>query len=161
MTSWTGVADSTASLVYWARCFCTTAEGPAEAAAKAIAPLLPKPVDHVLLQADLTAVAPGPLEESLARDLATVAHVESRGGATVYRFTEGSVRHAFDVGWSAVEVHEVIARAARTAVPQPLQYLIDDVARTFGTVRVGAVEAFLRSDVQRLADVVRKMGKTQ
>ncbi len=121
------------------------AEG-AEAAAAAIAPLLPKPVDHVLLQADLTAVAPGPLEESLARDLATVAHVESRGGATVYRFTEGSVRHAIDVGWSATEVHEVIVRASRTEVPQPLQYLIDDVARTFGTVRVGAVEAFLRSD---------------
>lgn len=120
-------------------------DGP-EAAAAAIAPLLPKPVDHVLLQADLTAVAPGPLEESLARDLATVAAVESRGGATVYRFTEGSVRHAFDVGWSAAEVHEVIARASRTEVPQPLQYLIDDVARTFGTVRVGAVEAFLRSD---------------
>ncbi len=120
-------------------------EGP-DAAASAIGPLLPKPVDHVLLQADLTAVAPGPLEESLARDLATVAQVESRGGATVYRFTEGSVRHAFDVGWSAAEVHEVIVRASRTEVPQPLQYLIDDVARTFGTVRVGAAEAFLRSD---------------
>ena len=117
-----------------------------EDAAAAIAPLLPKPVDHVLLQADLTAVAPGPLEESLARDLATVAHVESRGGATVYRFTESSVRHAFDVGWSAAEVHEVIARASRTEVPQPLEYLIDDVARTFGTVRVGSAEAFLRSD---------------
>jgi hypothetical protein len=121
-------------------------DGGPEQAGTTIKPLLPKPVDHVLLQADLTAVAPGPLEESLARDLATVAHVESRGGATVYRFTEGSVRHAFDVGWSAAEIHEVIARAARTAVPQPLQFLIDDVARTFGTVRVGAVEAFLRSD---------------
>ena len=118
----------------------------ADAAAAAIEPLLPAPVDHVLLQADLTAVAPGPLEEGLARDLATVAQVESRGGATVYRFTESSVRHAFDVGWSAAEVHEVIARAAKTEVPQPLHYLIDDVARTFGTVRVGAVEAFLRSD---------------
>ena len=117
-----------------------------EAAADAIVSLLPTPVDHVLLQADLTAVAPGPLEESLARDLATVAHVESRGGATVYRFTEGSVRHAFDVGWSAAEVHETIARASRTEVPQPLQFLIDDVARTFGTVRVGSAEAFLRSD---------------
>ncbi|HET6560538.1 MAG TPA: helicase C-terminal domain-containing protein [Marmoricola sp.] len=116
------------------------------AAAAAVAPLLPQPVDHVLLQADLTAVAPGPLEESLARDLATVAHVESRGGATVYRFTESSIRHAFDVGWSSAEVLETITRAARTEMPQPLRYLVDDVARTFGTVRVGAVSAFLRSD---------------
>lgn len=120
-------------------------EGPA-AAAQALGPLLPPPVDHVLLQADLTAVAPGPLEEALARDLAVVAQVESRGGATVYRFTEHSVRHAFDCGWSAADVHEAIGRAARTEVPQPLRYLVDDVARTFGRVRVGAVESFLRSD---------------
>lgn len=117
-----------------------------QTAAAALEPLLPQPVDHVLLQADLTAVAPGPLEEGLARDLATVAHVESRGGATVYRFTESSVRHAFDLGWSAVEVRETISRASRTAVPQPLEYLIDDVARTFGSVRIGYAEAFLRSD---------------
>ncbi|WP_148575525.1 helicase C-terminal domain-containing protein [Nocardioides caldifontis] len=117
-----------------------------EAAAAAVEPLLPAPVDHVLLQADLTAVAPGPLEEGLARALATVAHVESRGGATVYRFTESSVRHAFDVGWTAAEVRETIRRAARTEMPQPLDYLIDDVARTYGSIRVGVAEAFLRSD---------------
>ncbi len=117
-----------------------------EAAAATLAPLMPAPVDHVLLQADLTAVAPGPLEQRLAHELATVAHVESRGGATVYRFTEASVRHAFDVGWSAHEVHDVIARAARTDVPQPLRYLVDDVARTHGTVRLGVAESFVRSD---------------
>ena len=38
--------------------------GDEAAAAAALAPLLPEPVDHVLLQADLTAVAPGPLEPS-------------------------------------------------------------------------------------------------
>jgi hypothetical protein len=117
-----------------------------ETAATAIEQLLPRPVDHVLLQADLTAVAPGPLESRLARDLSTVAHVESRGGATVYRFTESSVRHALDLGWSAAEVHDLIGRAARTEVPQPLRYLVDDVARTFGTVRLGTAESFVRSD---------------
>ena len=60
-----------------------------QTAPAALAPLLPEPVDHVLLQADLTAVAPGPLEQELARHLALVADIESRGGATVYRFTRG------------------------------------------------------------------------
>ncbi len=119
--------------------------GPAQAA-RVVEPLLPRPVDHVLLQADLTAVAPGPLEDRLARDLAMLAQVESRGGATVYRFTESSVRHAFDAGWTAAEVHEALGRVARNEVPQPLAYLIDDVARTFGTLRLGTAEAFLRSD---------------
>ncbi|WP_243395238.1 helicase-associated domain-containing protein [Nocardioides currus] len=117
-----------------------------DAALAAITPHLPQPVDHVLLQADLTAVAPGPLETELARTLHLLADVESRGGATVYRFTTGSVRRAFDAGWSALEVHDFVGSVSRTPVPQPLTYLVDDVARTFGTVRVGSAEAFLRAD---------------
>ena len=100
----------------------------------------------MLLQADLTAVAPGPLESQLARRLQLVADVESRGGATVYRFTAGSVRRALDAGWTAVELHEFLGSVSRTPVPQPLTYLVDDTARTFGSVRVGHAEAFLRAD---------------
>jgi len=57
------------------------------AAEEAIDTHLPSPVEHVLLQADLTAVAPGRLEGSLAQFMRLVADVESRGGATVYRFS--------------------------------------------------------------------------
>jgi hypothetical protein len=112
----------------------------------ALGALLPEPVDHVLVQADLTAVAPGPLETGLARKLQLVADVESRGGATVYRFTPQSVRRALDVGWTAAEVHEFLGTVSRTPVPQPLTYLVDDTVRTFGAVRVGQAESFLRSD---------------
>jgi hypothetical protein len=116
------------------------------AAGKALASLLPQPVEHVLLQADLTAVAPGPLESALARKLQLVAEVESRGGGAVYRFTPASVRRALDVGWTATELHEFLASVSRTPVPQPLEYLVDDTARTFGTIRVGHAEAYLRAD---------------
>lgn len=115
-----------------------------------LAPLLPETVDHVLLQADLTAVAPGPLETDLARDLALCAEVESRGGATVYRFTEASVRHALDVGWTATGVHDFITARSRTPVPQPLTYMIDDVARRHGQLRVGVAETYLRCDDEPL-----------
>ena len=115
-------------------------------AVEALAPLLPEEVDHVLVQADLTAVAPGPVASDLARTLHLVADVESRGGATVYRFTPGSVRRAFDAGWSAAEVHAFLTSVSRTPLPQPLTYLVDDVSRTFGTLRVGQAEAFLRAD---------------
>ncbi len=121
-------------------------DDPLHHAPAALAPLLPEPVDHVLLQADLTAVAPGPLQQDLARHLAMLADIESRGGATVYRFTEASVRRGFDSGWSAGEVHAFITSSSRTPVPQALSYLVDDVSRRFGTIRVGAAESFLRSD---------------
>lgn len=122
------------------------AAGDLPAAAEAIAGHLPRPVDHVLLQADLTAVAPGPLETKVARRLHLLADVESRGGATVYRFTSGSLRRGFDAGWSSGEVREFLTSVSHTPVPQPLEFLVDDVARTFGTVRVGHAEAFLRAD---------------
>jgi hypothetical protein len=115
-------------------------------AAGALTPLLPAEVDHVLIQADLTAVAPGPLVRDRARDLHLLADVESRGQATVYRFTASSVRRAFDAGWAAHEVHAFLAAVSRTPVPQPLTYLVNDAARTFGNVRVGHAEAFLRAD---------------
>ncbi|MGO4255525.1 helicase-associated domain-containing protein [Marmoricola sp. RAF53] len=108
--------------------------------------LLPTPVDHVLIQADLTAVAPGPLAQDFARRLGLVADVESRGGATVYRFSVTSVRRAFDSGWSAIEVKDFLRDSSRTPVPQALDYLVDDVSRRFGTLRVGVAESFLRSD---------------
>ncbi|MGZ8744148.1 MAG: helicase-associated domain-containing protein [Nocardioides sp.] len=123
-----------------------TDDDPLHTAPAALEPLLPEPVDHMLLQADLTAVAPGPLAHDLAHNLATMADIESRGGATVYRFTERSVRRAFDSGWSVGEVHDFLTSSSRTPVPQPLVYLVDDVSRKFGTVRVGAAESFLRSD---------------
>ncbi|MFI6008151.1 helicase-associated domain-containing protein [Streptomyces sp. NPDC051243] len=116
------------------------------AAARLLAPLLPEPLDHVLLQADLTAVAPGPLRRPLADMLDVLADVESKGGATVYRFTPGSVRRALDAGRSASDLHAFLAEHSRTPVPQPLAYLIDDVARKHGHLRVGAASAYVRCD---------------
>jgi hypothetical protein len=129
-----------------------TPRSPAEQAAAAahaarlLAPLLPEPLDHVLLQADLTAVAPGPLERPLADTLGVLADVESKGGATVYRFTPGSVRRALDAGRSASDLHAFLAAHSRTPVPQPLAYLIDDVARRHGHLRIGAASAYVRCD---------------
>lgn len=116
------------------------------AAARLLGPLLPEPLDHVLLQADLTAVAPGPLRRPLADVLSVLADVESKGGATVYRFTPGSVRRALDAGRSASDLHAFLAEHSRTPVPQPLTYLIDDVARRHGHLRVGAASAYVRCD---------------
>ncbi|MFG2315864.1 helicase-associated domain-containing protein [Streptomyces tendae] len=123
-------------------------------AARLLAPLFPEPLDHVLLQADLTAVAPGPLEPELADVLGVLADVESKGGATVYRFTPGSVRRALDAGRSAADLHAFLARHSRTPVPQPLTYLIDDVARRHGRLRVGAASAYVRCDDDATLDEI-------
>ncbi|WP_422070606.1 helicase-associated domain-containing protein [Streptomyces orinoci] len=118
--------------------------------APALAPLLPEPLDHVLLQADLTAVAPGPLHRPLAQTLGVLADIESKGGATVYRFSPDSVRRALDAGRTAAELLAFLTEHSRTPVPQPLSYLIEDVARRHGTLRVGAAASYLRCDDEAL-----------
>jgi hypothetical protein len=114
--------------------------------AAAMRPHLPEPVEHVLLQADLTAIAPGPLEGGLAAFMRLVADVESRGGATVYRFTPDSVRRCLDAGWSVDQALGALSDASHTPVPQPLEYLLRDVARRHGQARVGAVRSYVRCD---------------
>ena len=132
-------------------------DDPDAAAAAALRPALPAPVGHVLLQADLTAVAPGRLEPELAAAMDRVADVESAGGATVYRISEGSVRRALDLGWTAADVHELFATRSATPVPQGLTYLVDDVARRHGRLRGGSAASFLRSeDEALLAEVVSR-----
>jgi Helicase conserved C-terminal domain/WYL domain len=122
--------------------------------ASVLADLLPDPVDHVLVQADRTVIAPGPLEVDLAREMALIADVESSGAATVYRVTEATVRRALDAGRSASELHELFRSRSRTPVPQALTYLIDDVARRHGALRVGAAAAYLRCDDEALLATV-------
>ncbi|MDT0343268.1 helicase-associated domain-containing protein [Streptomyces litchfieldiae] len=133
----------------YARPLLTEPPGSAEAAGL-LAPLLPEPLDHFLVQADLTAVAPGPLERELRAAMALAADIESRGAATVYRFTPESVRRALDAGWTAAELHDFLAARSRTPVPQPLSYLVDDVARRHGRLRVGAAGSYLRCDDEAL-----------
>ncbi|MFB9569504.1 helicase-associated domain-containing protein, partial [Saccharopolyspora hordei] len=132
------------------------ADGPAEAA-RLRADALPVPLDHVLVQADLTVVAPGRLEPDLAAEMKLVADVESAGSATVYRISDSSVRRALDAGHTADDLHALFRTRSRTPVPQSLTYLIDDVARRHGRLRAGTAAAFLRcDDPLLLAEVMAK-----
>ena len=122
------------------------AGGDDDAVVAAMDKILPTPIDHFLLQADLTVIVPGPLERELAEQLAAVATVESAGAAMVYRIDENSVRRALDAGNTAGELHALFNRHSKTPVPQSLTYLIDDVARRHGQLRVGMASSFVRCE---------------
>src|SRR5207237_867388 len=125
-----------------------SAAGPVgSAAVAALDKLVPPPVDHVLIQADLTVVVPGPPAPDLAGELALTAEPES---ANVYRITADSIRGALDAGYLPADLHGLFARRSRTPVPQALTYLVDDVARRHGGMRVGSAGAYLRSEDESL-----------
>lgn len=118
----------------------------------ALAATLPPPVDRVMVQADLTVVAPGRLVPDLAARLAQAADLESSGSASVYRVTPQSVRRALDLGVTTAELQGLFRDHSMTGVPQALEYLIDDVGRRYGTLRLGQASTYLRSDDPTLID---------
>ncbi len=122
------------------------AEGRFEDAALVVRAALPEPVSHVVLQADLTAVAPGYLQPEVARGLLRMATPEGQGPATTYRFSAGSVRSALDSGEDAASILAFLGRHSATAIPQALQYLVEDTASRYGSLRVGRAGSYLRTE---------------
>ncbi|WP_219417802.1 helicase-associated domain-containing protein [Pseudonocardia nigra] len=107
-----------------------------EELARRCADLLPEARGLLVLQSDLTAVVSGQPSAAAARLLAATATPENRGTATTWRFTPESVRAALDAGWTADELLSGLAAISGQPLPQPLDYLITDVARRHGSVRV-------------------------
>ncbi|MEO9140080.1 MAG: helicase-associated domain-containing protein, partial [Jatrophihabitans sp.] len=129
--------------------------GSVAAAEHALDRALPDPVDHFLVQPDLTIVVPGPPEPSMGVELALIADLESTGGASVFRITEASVRRAMDAGRSGHALASFVASRSRTPVPQALSYMIDDAARRHGVLRTGTASAYVRcADESLLARIV-------
>ncbi|MEO6955107.1 MAG: helicase-associated domain-containing protein [Antricoccus sp.] len=120
--------------------------------ATAIGSALPAPIDYFLLQADLTAIAPGRLARPIAATLGQLADIESAGGATVYRLSETSVRRGLDSGLDVEGIHQFLRTHSKTPPPQALTYLVDDLGRRHGVLRAGPAAAFLRCDDVALLD---------
>lgn len=111
---------------------------------------LPKPVDHILIQADNSAIAPGPLTLELANAIGTLADIESRGGASVFRFSEASIRRGLDHGQTGDQIKDFLKKISKTPMPQPLEYLITDVAKRHGKLRIGHTNSYLRCEDEGL-----------
>ncbi|MCQ4627345.1 helicase-associated domain-containing protein [Corynebacterium sp. CCUG 65737] len=107
--------------------------------------LVPAPVDMLIAQADMTVLAPGPLELEMVAFLENIAQLESPGVASVWRITDASVRRGLDSGLTADEIHSWLNDHVMGEVPQGITFLIDDTARTHGSIRAGAAMSYLRS----------------
>ena len=129
--------------------------------ADALGQRMPAEVDHIVIQADLSALAPGPLTPELHHELTLLADLESPGAASLWRFSESSLRRAFDSGRAAHDVQDFLLRISSTPVPQALTYLVDDVARRHGALRVGGAGAYVRSDDATLLTEVVASSRTQ
>ncbi|MBW3606396.1 MAG: helicase-associated domain-containing protein [Actinobacteria bacterium] len=112
----------------------------------AVEATLPAPDDEVVVQADLTIVAPPDAAPDVTAALARWAELESAAGARVYRLSERRLAAAMAAGADDDEILGWLKEHSRVGVPQNVEYLIRDVARRRGQVRAGTATAYLRSD---------------
>jgi hypothetical protein len=118
----------------------------AAAVAAAIGSALGEARATARLQGDLTAVVLGEPSAELTVALDAMADRENRSTASVWRFTPASVRRAMDAGADADVLLTRLTEIAEGPVPQPLEYLLRDVARRHGALRGAGVHCYLRSD---------------
>lgn len=97
---------------------------------------LPPEIENVFLQADLSAIAPGPLRSALDLRLRSIAVRESRAQASTYRFTTESVAAGIADGETAESILSFLEGLSLTGIPQPLRYLVETTAARHGLVRV-------------------------
>ena len=108
---------------------------------ESLAAHMPAEIDRVYLQADLTAIAPGPLAPALDLRLRTIATRESRAQASTYRFSTESLGTGMTEGETADSIREFLRGISLTGIPQPLDYLVESTAARHGLIRVRADEA--------------------
>ncbi len=114
-----------------------------------------------LFGTDLTAIVPGSPDARLAASLDRVADREAQGTATSWRFSPASVRRAFDQGATAAGLLDELGAIAAGELPQPLVYLVNDVARRHGEARVLDVSSVVVGEPALLAELAahRKLAK--
>lgn len=124
---------------------------PERALADVTATLVDPAQETGIFQADLTVVVPGATAATLADILDGAADREGRGTASTWRFSASSIRRALDGGISAEELEKALTSVSQTgSLPQPLRYLIADVARRHGAMRIRAAGCVIRCDDEAL-----------
>lgn len=123
---------------------------------EAFAGSFPTPVDRVYLLDDLSIVSPGPLAPDLDARLRELATVESRGLATTYRISRGSLDRALSAGVTEERMRDLLVRLSLTGIPQALDYLLREAAAAHGRLRVESVDGdtLIRADEARLTEEI-------
>ncbi|WP_439660796.1 helicase-associated domain-containing protein [Lentzea sp. HUAS TT2] len=124
--------------------------------AAAAAELMPAATEKAAFQTDMTAVVNGLPSPELSTTLNLVADLEDNDAARVWRLSAGSVRRALDSGLSAGEVLAKLRAVSEAALPQVIEYQVQDVARRHGQLTVTDVASCVRAaDPALLQEIAR------
>lgn len=107
-------------------------EGNLASSTKLLAANLPKTQNRIIVQADLTIIAVGPLPTDKELELRRFVETERIGVASTYRISNLSVTYGLETGLVEQEIRALLTELAGTNLPQPVDYLIREAAARFG-----------------------------
>lgn len=107
-------------------------EGNTDKALTLLEEKLPATQNKIIIQADLTIIAVGPLPTDKELQLRRFVETERIGVASTYRINTLSVTYGLETGLSETEIRELLLELSGVALPQPVDYLIREAATRFG-----------------------------
>lgn len=111
------------------------------AATKALESRLPAQQERIIVQADLSIIAPGPLASSIEIELRKFTDTENIGLATGYRISPLSISCGLEEGLSERQIRNLLEKLSGAPLPQPVDYLISETATRFGRLKIQGGES--------------------
>ena len=108
---------------------------------------LPSAAERVIIQADLTLIAPSPLPTELEISLRRFADTEQIGMASSYRLSALSVSHGLETGLAIDEIRSLLLRLSAKELPQPVDYLLKEAESRFARLKVYAIKSGAHSQI--------------
>jgi hypothetical protein len=108
------------------------------AATKALERRLPAQQERIIIQGDLSIIAPGPLASSIEIALRKFADTENIGLASGYRISAQSLSVGLEEGLTQQQIRSLLEKLSGSALPQPVDYLITESASRFGRLKIRA-----------------------
>lgn len=100
---------------------------------------LPAVQERIILQADLSIIAPGPVPTKTEALLRRFANTETISLASTYRLSALSICHGLETGLTTELIAKTLSDSFGAKLPQPVEYLLAEVQNRFG--RLVVVEA--------------------
>lgn len=101
------------------------------AANSLLSKFLPAAEDRLIIQADLTLIAPAPLRTQTETLLRRFAYVERIGIASTYRINALSIVQGLETGMTEDQIRQTLQSLSAHALPQPVDYLIRESSQRF------------------------------
>ncbi len=111
-------------------------EGNFAKAAEMLAEHLPPTSERLIIQADLSLIAPGPLPTLIEIELRKFAETEQISMASTYRLNALSISHGLETGLTEAKIRELLTELSDKELPQPVDYLLREAVGRFGRLQV-------------------------